>query len=77
MRDSAVATSIVVVPVFVAIIGAIVAAYAAWTLAPPVAGGWYPYVRAAVALVAAIVGSRIGTYLGALVVMAGAVLFGP
>lgn len=56
-----------VLVVVLAVIGTVAGAYLAWTRAPPVGGGWWPYVRVAATLVGAIVGAKIGVLVGALV----------
>jgi len=68
MRSDGLFVAVLVgVPVAAGVVFAAVAGALAWSWAPPVAGDWFPYIRAGVALVVGLVGLKVGLALGAVV----------
>lgn len=55
----------------IAVVAALVAAIVAWTHAPPVGGEWWPYIRALIALVSAVIGFKTGAVIAYVVFAAG------
>lgn len=68
VKDGAAAALMIGVPVLFTGLFALLFGFVSWSWAPPVAGDWYPYIRAAIALVAAVIGAKIGLFIGSLAV---------